>query len=104
MLQSQFGLLKDTSSKLLLKIKGIHNDAALAEKTVLTKKEFATALLQICNDALIDSQLIEKVQVIKSEILTGWGGAIPDDIAEAGGKIDGTIELLKGIPSIKERL
>ena len=104
MLQSQFGLLKDTSSKLLLKVEEVQNGAVIVENTAFTKKEFAEALLEMCSDALIDSRLIDEVQMIKGEIFNEWGGDVPAEIYEAGEMINGKIELLADIPSIKDRL
>lgn len=104
MLQSQFGVLKDTSSKILLKVKEVESGASLAEKTAYTKKEFGEALLEMCSDALIDSHLIDEVQMITSEVIKEWGANMPNEIAEAGNAIDGKIKLLGGIPNIQARL
>ena len=104
MLQSQFGLLKDTSSKLVLKAQQVQSDAAIAEKTVLSKKEFGVSLLQICSDALIDSQLCREVQNIKDDIFNEWGGDMPQEIEEAGKEVANKLEFVRNIPSIKERL
>ena len=104
MLQKQFGLLKDTSSKLLLKVKQVQDEAEVAEKTVLLKKEFGLALLLICSDALIDPHLIDEVHKVRTEIISGWGERMLDEIEEAAAEIDGKISLLGSLPSIKERL
>ena len=104
MLQRQFGLLKDTSSMLLLKVKHIRGEADVAEKTVLLKKEFGLALLHICNDAMIDPHLVDEVHKVRTEIITGWDGKMLDEIEEVAAEIDGKISLLGNLPSIEERL
>ncbi len=92
MLQRQFGMLADLSSKPLLKNRPIKDGAVVTEKAAFSTKEFASGLLEMCsNDTLIDVGQIDEVQLIKGEIIRQYGDDVPDEIAEAGNAGEGEV-------------
>ncbi|CZT44826.1 uncharacterized protein RSE6_05065 [Rhynchosporium secalis] len=104
MLQNQFSVLKDTSTKLDLKVRKVQGDALVTRSTAYSKDEFVAGLLEICTDALIHSRLMDEVQMIKGEIFAEYGGPIPDEIAEAGYAVEEKLKMRNTLPSIKARL
>ena len=66
------------------------------------KEEIAIGLLQVCSDALIDSALTDKAEMIEDEILKGYEGAFPQSVKRMAGEMKSKVERITSTPSIRQ--
>ena len=71
-LMEKFTEIKDKSSQLLLLIRQMQNDA-----TTYTKNSFAEGILRLCKASVIDLQVCDEVDMIGSEIMSGFTSFLP---------------------------
>lgn len=101
MLQRQFAPVKETASKLLVKVREVQDGVVVTSSIAYTKKEFATGLLEICSDCLMDARLTDEAEMVRDEIVKEYGGEVPGEIAEAAATVSERVQLIGTIPSIK---
>jgi chromosome segregation ATPase len=87
-IEQRFVELKESSSKLLVKVREIQDGAVVTEALAYSKKEYAAGLLEICLDCLIDRRVFDEAEMVKKEVIEEYGGEIPDEIAEMGVSLD----------------
>ncbi|KAK3938886.1 NCU06412-like protein [Diplogelasinospora grovesii] len=90
-LEQSFVKLKESSSKLLVKVREIEKGTS-AMGTAFLKKDFAVGLLEICLDCLISDRVYHEAEMVKNEVIDEYGGEIPDEVAEMAFSFDRKIK------------
>ena len=93
-LETHLTQLKETSTKLLLKVRNIENNSSVTNQMAFTKKEFASGILDICASALIDARLTHEVKHVRDEIVEGYIGGTPTGVSDLVNTIDQSLTAL----------
>lgn len=100
LLQKKFTPLKAAVTDMVLKMGKVQGDATVTKAIAYTKREFASGVLQMALDALVDVSLVDVSKRVDSDVITNYGSAIPDDVKTVDDQIAQQIVKLKDMPSI----